>query len=91
MLILSLYIKNCSLGLFNYIIFQSSSDICLISLTLEGKFSVIHHFRMALSLTPNYLAIWVKGIVRIRVFNSSRVGLSTILAALLEQDTHKPL
>ena len=58
-----------------YIVSQSSLEINNISFFFEGKLYRIHHLRTELSDTLNFFPICVKGILRIKLFNSSLVGL----------------
>lgn len=59
-----------------YIASHSSSEYRFISVALRGNPSASHHFRIALSVTPQSSPILVNGVVRIRFFNSALVGRS---------------
>ena len=61
------------------ILFHSSSEYFFISDFLEGSFSAMHHFLIALSVTLYIFPITVNGKVRINFFNSSLFGRSAFL------------
>lgn len=58
---------------------HSSFEYFLISVTRWGNPSALHHFLMALSLTPNCLPIETKLLFLINIFSSSLLGLSDTL------------
>ena len=63
----------------NYIFSHSSLEIFLMSETLVGNPSALHHFRIALSETPYCSPILTNGLFLIKVLSSSLLGLLTLL------------
>ena len=71
-----------------YIFSHSLSVYFFISDDLCGKFSLLHHLRILLSVTPNISPIFVNGVLRIKFFNSSRFGLTAFRYLKWSQATH---
>ena len=61
-----------------HIIDHSSSEYVEISFFFDGNPYDLHHFLIALSLTPNFSPIETKGIVLISCLSSSLEGLSNL-------------